>query len=191
MSTSEPVVVSRDLTAVQIPNGYAVPIKAGTRVRITQSLGGTYTVITEDGIMARIASEDADAVGQKKEETPASSSAAGGTVTPVSKEQLEKWVMGQLRTVFDPEIPVNVVDLGLIYSCEITPSTEDAGQFNVHIKMTLTAPGCGMGSVLKADSEGKILKLPGIKSANVELVVDPPWNPSRMTEAAKLQLGML
>lgn len=188
MSPNEPVAVSRDLMAVQIPNGYTVPIKAGTRVRITQSLGGTYTVLTEDGVMARIAGDDADAIGQKAKTQTADSSSSNA---PVTKEQLEKWIMGQLRTVFDPEIPVNVVDLGLIYSCEIAPVPEEPHRFNVHVKMTLTAPGCGMGPVLKADAEGKILKLNGVKRAQVEVVIDPPWDPSKMTEAAKLQLGML
>ena len=187
MNTSEPIVVSRDLMAVEIPNGYTVAIKVGTRVRITQSLGGTYTVVTEDGIMARIASEDSDAINQKTQAQTPDSSSRG----PVTQSQLEKWVIGQLRTVFDPEIPVNVVDLGLIYSCEITPLAEDTNQYNVHVKMTLTAPGCGMGPVLKADAEGKILKLPSVKRVNIEVVVDPPWDPSRMSEAAKLQLGML
>lgn len=187
MSATESVVVTRDLMAVQIPNGYTVPIKSGTRVQITQSLGGTYTVLTEDGVMARIAGDDAEAIGQK----PQAQTTASSSDKPVTKEELEKWVMGQLRTVFDPEIPVNVVDLGLIYSCEITPLPEESNQYNVYVKMTLTAPGCGMGSVLKADAERKIMKLSGVKRADVEVVIDPPWDPSKMTEAAKLQLGML
>ena len=189
MSAAGPITLTRDCTAVQIPNGYAVTLKAGTHVRITQSLGGTYTVISEEGIMARIAAEDADAIGEKpKAQAPTGAGAAQG---PASKEELEKWVMGQLRTVFDPEIPVNVVDLGLVYSCEVKPLPEDSLQYEIQIKMTLTAPGCGMGGVLKADAEQKILKLPGVKRVNVEVVVDPPWNPSLMSEAAKLQLGML
>jgi len=187
MSAAESITLTRDCTAVQIPNGYAVSLKAGTHVRITQSLGGTYTVITEDGIMARIAVEDADAIGEKPKAQAPSEAVQG----PGSKEELEKWVMGQLRTVFDPEIPVNVVDLGLIYSCEVKPLPEDSNQYDIQIKMTLTAPGCGMGGVLKADAEQKILKLPGVKRVHVEIVVDPPWNSSLMSEAAKLQLGML
>lgn len=187
MSAAQPIILSRDCNAVQIPNGGAVQLKAGTRVRITQSLGGTYTVMTEDGIMARIAAGDADAVGEKPKNQEPVQPGKG----PASKEELEKWVMGQLRTVFDPEIPVNVVDLGLVYACELKPFPEDPSQYDVQIKMTLTAPGCGMGSVLKADAEQKILKLPGVGRAGVEMVVDPPWNSGRMSEAAKLQLGML
>ncbi len=185
--SAELITLVRDCTAVQIPNGNAVTLKAGTKIRITQSLGGTYTVISEEGVMARIASEDADAIGEKPKTQTPGEKAKG----PSSKEELEKWVWGQLRTVFDPEIPVNLVDLGLVYLCQITPSPDDSNQYEVYVKMTLTAPGCGMGGVLKADAESKILKLPGVKRAHVEVVVEPPWNPSMMSEAAKLQLGML
>lgn len=187
MSPSESVTLSRDCGAVQIPNGEKILLRSGSQVRLTQSLGGTYTVITEEGFMARIAGKDADAIGRKTESIPSQSASQ----TSVSKDQLEKWVWDQLKTVFDPEIPVNVVDLGLVYLCQVTPLAEDPNQHQVEVKMTLTAPGCGMGNVLKADAEGKILRLPGVKRASVEMVVDPPWNPSRMSEAAKLQLGML
>ena len=192
MNATEPVILSRDCEAVQIPNGERVLLRKGSHARITQSLGGTYTVITEEGFMARIAAKDADAIGKKAE----IESSVGGTHAsslqqdPVDQAQLEKYVWAQLRSVYDPEIPVNVVDLGLIYLCEVKPLPEDPKQFEVHVKMTLTAPGCGMGSVLQADAQGKILRLPGVKRANVEMVIDPPWNPGKMTEAAKLQLGM-
>lgn len=178
------VTLTRDCEAVQIPSGNLLKLAAGTRVRITQSLGGTYTVITEEGAMVRIAGKDADALG-KKVEAAASSAPPEGWNT----EEIEKRVWAQLRTVFDPEIPVNVVDLGLVYVCKVTPSPE--GGHQVEVQMTLTAPGCGMGSVLKGDAENKIRGIPGVKSVTVTMVIDPPWNPSRMSEAAKLQLGML
>lgn len=185
------VSLTRGCEAIQIPSGNSFLLPAGTRVRVTQSLGGTYTVITEEGYMVRIAGKDADALGQnvgagfprpKGEET---SPLPTDSVDPA---EIEKRVWAQLSTVFDPEIPVNVVDLGLVYLCKVTPSPE--GGHKVEVKMTLTAPGCGMGSVLKADAENKIRGIPGVNAANVEMVVDPPWNPGRMSEAAKLQLGM-
>ena len=182
---NESVTLTRECDAVQIPSGNLMSLPAGTRVRITQSLGGTYTVITEEGYMVRIASKDADALGQKVE----AASESSAPKKSLDASEIEKGVWNHLRTVFDPEIPVNVVDLGLIYLCKVAPLPE--GGQSVDIKMTLTAPGCGMGSVLKADAENKIRSIPGVKSVNVEVVVDPPWNPSRMSEAAKLQLGML
>lgn len=183
---NESVVLTRNCEAVQIPSGNKVVLSAGAQVRITQSLGGAFTLITEEGLMVRIKGEDADAIGLRGEAT---SHAAAPSTAPTDVHQIEKQVWEQLRTVFDPEIPVNVVELGLVYVCQVTPLPE--GGNRVEVKMTLTAPGCGMGGVLKADAEGKILKIPGVKQANVEMVVDPPWNPSRMSEAAKLQLGML
>lgn len=185
---SEPIRLSRDCEAVQIPNGDKILLPAGMQVRLTQSLGGTFTVITEEGYMARIAGKDAEVIGQKPE---AASPAPAQPAEPVNAEKLKKLVWGQLRTVFDPEIPVNVVDLGLVYTCDVASAEGQADQYNVDVKMTLTAPGCGMGGVLKADAEAKIGALPGVKRANVEMVVDPPWNPGLMTDAAKLQLGML
>lgn len=177
------VQLTRDCESIQIPSGNTITLPKGMTVRVKQSLGGSYTVITEDGFMVRIATKDADALGEK---TETAQTDAGVTLT---KEEIEKRIWGQLRTVFDPEIPVNVVDLGLIYLCEVTEAPE--GGYHVHIKMTLTAPGCGMGPILQADAQGKIFKIPGIKKANVEMVIDPPWNPSMMSEGAKLQLGMM
>lgn len=181
---NEQVSLIRNCEGIQIPSGNIMTLPAGTPVRITQSLGGTYTVITEEGYMVRIAGKDADALGQK---IKAASESAGQEILDV--REVEKRVWAQLRTVFDPEIPVNVVDLGLVYLCQVTPLSE--GGHKVEVKMTLTAPGCGMGNVLKADSENKIRGIPGVKQVGVEMVIDPPWNPSRMSEAAKLQLGML
>jgi probable FeS assembly SUF system protein SufT len=157
----------------------------GTQVRVTQSLGGTFTVVTERGYMVRIGAKDADAIGKEK----VTESEARMPTTVEGPQDIEKLVWDQLKTCYDPEIPVNIADLGLIYSCFITPLPE--GGNGVEIKMTLTAPGCGMGESLKADVESKILCIPGIKAANVELVWDPPWDRSMISEAAKLELGMM
>lgn len=191
MEQNESIKLTRDCTAIQIPSGNTITLPAGVTVRVRQSLGGSYTVITEDGFMVRISAQDGDALGidvGAGSPRPANSQGEGTSPLP-SKEEIEKSVWNQLRTVFDPEIPVNVVDLGLVYLCQANPLPE--GGHRVDVKMTLTAPGCGMGSVLQADAQGKIFKLPGVKQANVEMVIDPPWNPSMMSEAAKLQLGML
>ncbi|MGH7775465.1 MAG: putative Fe-S cluster assembly protein SufT [Candidatus Binatia bacterium] len=184
MRTNEPITLSRDCEALQIPSGEKVTLPAGSQVRITQSLGGSYTVVTDRGYMVRIAGKDADAVGQ---ETIATSQA--GMSAAVDPAEVEKLVWDQLRTCYDPEIPVNIADLGLIYSCLIT-SLPDSGN-RIEIKMTLTAPGCGMGGALKADVQSKIQSVPGVKEVDVELVWDPPWDQSLMSEAAKLQLGLI
>ena len=130
--------------------------------------------------MFRIDVKDADALGLTP---PSAAEAPAGEPAALS----EKMVWDQLKTVFDPEIPVNIADLGLIYSCVTTPLAQ--GGNRIEIKMSMTAPGCGMGNVLKADVEGKLAKLPDVKEVNVEIVFEPPWGPSRMSEAAKLQLG--
>ena len=149
---------------------------AGTTVRISQFLGTAYTVVTDFGYLCRVDARDADALGMTPPEQP---DEAPGSFS-------EQMVWDQLKTVFDPEIPVNIVDLGLIYGCDIADA--DGGK-RIDIKMSMTAPGCGMGNVLKADVEGKISRLPDVKQVNVEVVFDPPWGPARMSEAAKLQLG--
>lgn len=177
----EQVALSRDCDAIEIPSGLPTKLATGMRVVITQSLGGTYTVVTDYGQMVRIAGKDADAIGKAVSRASEQSPAA-------SEEPVEQLVWDQLRTIYDPEIPVNIVDLGLVYDCRITPLPE--GGSNVEIKMTLTAPGCGMGDVLKTDAEQKICNLPGVKSARVDVVFEPPWDRSMMTEAAKLQLGL-
>lgn len=177
----EQVTLSRDAEAVQIPYGDKLTLKAGTTATITQSLGGTYTLITERGQMVRLSGKDVEAIGKQ----PA---AVTKTEASVSKDELEKMVWDQLKTCFDPEIPVNIVDLGLVYLCEVTPAPD--GRSIVNVKMTLTAPGCGMGPVLAADVRGKIMGLPGVQDANVDVVFDPVWDRSMMSEAAKLQLGM-
>ena len=182
--SSEPKVLLRDVEASVVPIGTKVTLQKGETAHITQSLGGSYTVVV-NGNMFRIAEKDADALGVEVKATPRSASLTG----PVSKDQLEKQVWESLKTCYDPEIPVNIVDLGLIYDCHLTPIGEN--NFKADVKMTLTAPGCGMGPVLAQDVQNKLISLEPIDEANVELVWDPPWNQSMMTEAAKLQLGLL
>lgn len=183
MSSSNIIELTRDCEATEIPYGGTQLLPAGTKVRITQSLGGSYTVVTELGFMVRIEAKNADALGLTPEEKAAAEAPA-----QFSEKFSEKLVWDQLKTVFDPEIPVNVVDLGLIYSCQIIPA-EGGGQ-KIDIKMAMTAPGCGMGDVLRADIEGKLSQLPEVKEVHAQIVFDPPWNPSRMSDAAKLQLGL-
>jgi len=185
MKTKEQITLSRDCEAVQIPSGTKVMLPAGTQVTVMQSLGGTYTVTTDYGYMVRIAGEDADALGKETavvSPTDRSAVAEG----PVDIEPL---VWDQLKTCFDPEIPVNIIDLGLVYHCQVTPLLE--GGNKVAVKFTLTAPGCGMGEWLKVDMQNKILSVPGVKDVDIEVVFEPPWNSSMMSEAAKLELGMM
>jgi probable FeS assembly SUF system protein SufT len=179
MAPHEPVTLSRNTAVIGIPTGVSTTLPAGTSVRVTQHLGTGYTVLTEYGQMFRVDNHDADALGLAVTEAP--EEAAPPTTFS------EDLVWNQLKTVYDPEIPVNIVDLGLIYSCLITPL--DEGGQKIEVKMSMTAPGCGMGDVLKRDVETKVARVPDVKEVNVEVVFDPPWNPSRMSEAAKLQLG--
>ena len=184
METNEPIILSRDCEAIQIPSGQKVSLSAGTRVRVTQALGGSYTVTTDQGYLVSISGKDADAIGKEVEASQAEKlTAAEGS------GDLEKLVWDQLKACFDPEIPVNIVDLGLVYHCQVTHLPE--GGNKVDVKFTLTAPGCGMGQVLKDDMESKILSLSGVKEVGVEVVLDPPWDQSMMSDAAKLQLGMI
>jgi probable FeS assembly SUF system protein SufT len=176
---NEEVVMKRDCPAVLIPAGTAITLQAGVPVVIVQDLGGSFTVVVH-GNMARIAGADADALGKQ---APAS------TVAAEPGKLTEDQVYDALRTCYDPEIPVNIVELGLIYDLQILPLPD--GGHRVEIKMTLTAPGCGMGPILQQDVESRVLALPGVKEANVFLVWDPPWNRDMLSEAAKLQLGMM
>jgi probable FeS assembly SUF system protein SufT len=182
--SSEQKILSRDVEASVVPIGTKVTLQKGETAYITQSLGGTYTVVV-NGNMFRIESKDADALGIEVQATPTTATLTG----PITQEQLEKKVWESLKTCYDPEIPVNIVDLGLIYDCHLTAAGEN--NFKADVKMTLTAPGCGMGPVLAQDVQNKLLSLEPIDEANVELVWDPPWNQGMMTEAAKLQLGLL
>ena len=179
----EQVKVSRDVEAIAIPSGEIVEVKEGTEATITQSLGGSYTIMTDRGMMVRVSGDAVSAIGKPVVEQVQIEG-------DVSKEELETLVWEQLRTCFDPEIPVNIVDLGLVYLCEIEPVATSPGTYTVHVKMTLTAPACGMGPVLAADVEQKIRALPKVKDVRVEIVFDPIWDRSMMSEAAKLQLGM-
>lgn len=181
--SSEPKTLTRDVDAAIVPIGTKVTLQKGEQAYITQSLGGSYTVVV-NGNMFRIAEKDADALGIEANAAPAATATG-----PMSQEDLEKKVWEQLKTCYDPEIPVNIVDLGLIYDCHLTPI--GANNYKADVKMTLTAPGCGMGPVLAQDVQNKLVSLEPIDEANVELVWDPPWNQSMMTEAAKLQLGLL
>jgi probable FeS assembly SUF system protein SufT len=174
--TNQTVSLTRECVAVAIPAGIKTVLPAGTAVRVTQAMGGSYTVSAASGLY-RIESADADALGERG---PLAESAA-------PPEFSEKMVWDQLKTVYDPEIPVNIVDLGLIYSCNIA-DLEPVGK-KIDVAMSLTAPGCGMSDVLKADVEKKLARLPEVKEVQVEVVFDPPWSPARMSEAAKLQLG--
>jgi probable FeS assembly SUF system protein SufT len=180
MKTGELIELKRECKAVEIPSGVERVLPAGSLVRISQFLGTGYTVVSDIGYMCRIDASDADALGLTAAQTTESAAAQG----PFN----EQAVWDQLKTVYDPEIPVNIVELGLIYSCDIT-SLNDGGK-KIDIKMTMTAPGCGMGNVLKADVEHKLAGLPEVKEVIVQVVFDPPWHPGRMSEAAKLQLGL-
>jgi len=189
METTEPVVLKRNVEASVVPVGTKVTLQAGEPAYITQSLGGTYTVVV-NGNMFRIEGRDADALGLEPAEKPAISAAAA-LGSPISAEQLEKEVWNQMRNCYDPEIPVNIVDLGLIYDCKIEPIAGASNSHRVNVKMTLTAPGCGMGPALQQDVQNRLLSIEGVDDVNVELVWEPQWNQGMLTEAAKLQLGLL
>ena len=182
-STHQEVELTRDCEAILIPHGTTTILPKGTRVSVTQSLGGSYTVAAE-GYLVRITGENADALGFEKAETAAAPAATGA---PVDVD--EKAVWEQLKTCYDPEIPVNIVDLGLVYDCTVT-RRENAGA-QVLVKMTLTAPGCGMGPAIAAEARGRILSVPGVDEADVELVWDPAWNQSMISEAGKMKLGLI
>ena len=172
----------RDCPAVQIPHGARVTLPEGTQVDITQTLGGTYTVRTAQGLF-RIAGEDADALGRKTKESVELPPPAGANL-----ELSENQVWEALRSCFDPEIPVNIVDLGLIYDMQIQKLP--SGSSSVNVRMTLTAPGCGMGGVIASDAQQKLLYLDGVEEANVEIVWDPPWHQSMISQEGRRILGL-
>jgi len=180
----EEIKLTREVAAIQIPSGDSLSLPAGTAVFITQKLGGTYTVATSQGL-ARISSQDADALGvdAKKEEEKAVES------NRLKDAPLEEQVWAQLKGVFDPEIPVDIVNLGLVYDCVV--EEEDDGKKVVLVKMTLTAPGCGMGPVIAADAQAKIMTIDGIDEAKVDLVWDPAWNQEMISEEGRMTLGMV
>lgn len=181
MTAYETVSLTRDVVGTLIPAGTRVELPEGADARITQALGGSYTVEVQ-GHLFRIEGRDGDAIGK---------TAAAAPQLPVnaSAEEVEQAVWAQMATCYDPEIPINIVDLGLIYGCELQPIAE--GGWRAKVRMTLTAPGCGMGDVLVSDVRSKTLDVAGIREADVELVFDPPWTRSMMSEAAQLQAGFI
>ena len=186
MSTDSPItMLTRDIEAIQIPSGLTKKLHKGTPVIITQALGGTYTIVVEHSAgLYRVLASDADALNKVPHPAPEASGPphAGG---PLSEEE----VWAQLKTCYDPEIPVNIVDLGLVYSMEIKP--QEGGGNLVEVKMTLTAPGCGMGPSIASDAQRKILTIPGVTDAQVDVVWDPPWSADRISQEGKQKLGMV
>jgi probable FeS assembly SUF system protein SufT len=179
---SEPIQLTRDCLATSVPGGEPMTLRKGEPVVISQALGGSYTVMTQDGVLARVAAGNADAIGEVVAAgSPPPSPAAGG-------QSLEEQVQAELKTIYDPEIPVDIVELGLIYGTEIVEIP--GGGREVRVAMTLTAPGCGIGDVLRDEVHDKIAAVPGVTRVKVEIVFDPPWEPSRMSEAAKLATGI-
>ena len=174
------VTISRDVEATMIPAGTPIAIPAGTEVTITQALGGTYTVMGP-GIMARIEGKDADALGLAATAEKPKTEASG----PVNVDE----VWEALKTCYDPEIPVNIVDLGLVYDCRVVDAEE--GKKRAEVKMTLTAPGCGMGPTIAADAQSRIMTIEDMDDAAVELVWDPPWNQNMISVEGKMKLGMI
>jgi probable FeS assembly SUF system protein SufT len=178
--TSQPCTFERDCEVVMIPVGDVVTMPAGTVGYITQALGGSFTVFV-DGNLFRIAGVDADAIGKEPVMPPSLPENA-------TEEDIERLLWDQMKTVYDPEIPVNIVDLGLIYRCEI--NQDENGGLAIDVVMTLTAPGCGMGDILVDDVRSKLELVPTVKRVNVELTFEPPWNHSMMSEVARLETGM-
>jgi probable FeS assembly SUF system protein SufT len=177
---NEPFVVSREVRAVIVPAGQEVQLKPGQAGYITQALGGSFTVYLE-GNLFRIAGEDADAIGQEVVKSPELPPNATG-------EDVRQLAWQQMRSCYDPEIPINIVDLGLVYECDVKENED--GTRTVEVQITLTAPGCGMGEILVDDVRDKLKRIPTVREANVQLTFDPPWNQSMMSEAARLQTGM-
>jgi probable FeS assembly SUF system protein SufT len=177
--------LSRAVTATQIPSGDKAPLASGTKVFIHQTLGGSYTVQTDFGLF-RLDAKDADAIGEQVTDHSVKTAAlANGAPDPEA-------VWTQLRLVFDPEIPVNIVDLGLVYSMDIAAQPDTAPPaYHVIVAMTLTAPGCGMGPAIAEDAKGKILLVPGVAAADVRITWDPPWNQSMISEEGKMKLGLI
>ena len=177
----EEAILGREVEVTAIPYGDRITLPAGSPVIITQSLGGSYTIVTMQGYMVRLDDKDADAIGKE--------ALAGPTAEEAASKPLQELAWDQLKTCYDPEIPVNIVELGLVHSCDV--SELPGGGSKVAVRFTLTAPGCGMGDILRQDIERKVLALPGVTEADVQLQLDPPWDQSRMSEAAKLQLGLI
>ena len=179
--TTQLISLSRDCEVISVPYGDKEILKEGTEVQIMQALGGSYTVYTVEG-MFRINGTNADAIGKEVEKPPS-------LPENITDDEFEEKVWDQMKTVFDPEIPINVVDLGLIYDCRLNKSEDD--NFIIEVDMTLTAPGCGMADVLVADIQERVEMMPGVMSVKVELVLDPPWSMEMMSEAARLEAGLI
>ena len=175
--------LKRDLEVILIPAGQKYTIPSGTKGVITQALGGNYTIATQYGL-SQVAEKDLDALGMEKPKTEAKEKAAARTNGSVSEDE----VWNQLKQCYDPEIPVNIVDLGLVYDCRLIKKD---GGMRVEVKMTLTAPGCGMGPAIAHDAQSKILSIDGVEEADVQLVWDPPWNQNMISEAGRMKLGMI
>ena len=178
---NEAIVVNREVNAVIVPDGTVVPLKPGLAGFITQALGGSFTIYVE-GNLYRISGEDADAIGKESTRPP--------QLPPnATLEDVRQLAWAQMRNCYDPEIPINIVELGLVYACDVVAAAD--GSREVAVKMTLTAPGCGMGEVLVQDVREKVQAIPTVGKVDVELVFDPPWSQSMMSEAARLQTGMM
>jgi probable FeS assembly SUF system protein SufT len=188
MNRREPTKLERACQATEIPSGLRVTLPAGSLVTVTQLLGGSFTVQTEWGALARIDGADADALGARFAEEARKAAEAASKPVELGAG-IDEQVWNVLRTVYDPEIPASIVELGLVYLCYVAALPE--GGHLVTIRMTLTAPGCGVGPVLLDDVRRKVAALPGVARVDVELIFDPPWDPSMMSEAAKLQLGFM
>ncbi|HZI50738.1 MAG TPA: putative Fe-S cluster assembly protein SufT [Terriglobia bacterium] len=179
---SDSLTLSRDVEVVAVPAGHSITLPKGTEVAITQALGGSYTLMVPTyGGLFRLADKDADAIGKEPH------AQAEASAVPLEGEALEKEVWQRLKTCYDPEIPVNIVDLGLIYSMEISPIEQGK---RVDVKMTLTAQGCGMGGSIAADAQNKLLDIPGVKEADVQVVWDPPWGPEKISAEGRTLLGI-
>jgi probable FeS assembly SUF system protein SufT len=177
----EPFVIQREVDAVMVPSGHAIKLQPGLAGFISQALGGSFTLYIE-GNLYRLAGGDADAIGKDPVEVP--------QLPPnATEDDVKALAWKQMTSCYDPEIPINIVDLGLIYDCSVEPN--DDGTRSIDVKMTLTAPGCGMGEVLVADVKDKIEQIPTVREARVELVFDPPWTRDMMSPAAQLQTGMM
>lgn len=185
MTTEKPIILNRDCHAVMIPSGERVLLSAGSAVWLTQALGGAFTVMTDHGYSVRVDGQDGDALGLDGDEALQAAVATGVG----ANSSLQDQVWQQLRSCFDPEIPVNIVDLGLIYDCHVDALAED--RYRAVVRFTLTSPGCGMGQFLREDIRKKLFSIPGISEADVELVWEPAWNQSMISPNAKQELGIV
>ncbi len=182
MKMGDITIIKREVTGVLIPYGSEIELMPGTEVLVTQALGGSFT-LNVNGNLVRIEGKDADAIGREPIKSPVE------LFKPTGEEVSEDLLWEQLKTCYDPEIPVNIVDLGLIY--ELAKTKQSDGSYHIGIQMTLTAPGCGMGPVIAAEVEKKILEVPNVSKVDVVLVFDPAWNSEMMTDEARLELGLL